>query len=177
MSQDTPPPPDEMDYAAIEQDALRGVVKMALKRAATPPGLPGAHHFRITFKTRAPGVSMPRELLAQYPEEMTIALQHQFWDLAPGETFFAVTLKFNGQPRPLSIPYAAVSRFYDPSVGYLLQFDAPAMSGEAEAEAEAEAEPASEPAAADASAPAQAAHDGKDKGQTKIVSLDQFRKK
>ena len=172
MPQDTPPPPDEMDYAAIEQDALRGVVKMALKRAATPPGLPGAHHFRITFRTRAPGVSMPRDLLAQYPEEMTVALQHQFWDLAPGETFFAVTLKFNGQPKPLSIPYAAVSRFYDPSVGYLLQFD---PSSEPAAEPEP-VQPAD--AKVDVSAPAEAAApDGQDKGETKIVSLDQFRKK
>jgi hypothetical protein len=173
MAQDTQPPAhDEMDYAAIEQDALRGVVKMALKRAATPPGLPGAHHFRITFRTRAPGVSMPRDLLAQYPEEMTIALQHQFWDLAPGETFFAVTLKFNGQAKPLSIPYAAVSRFYDPSVGYLLQFDPPS-----EPAAEPEPVPPAE-VEADASALAEpAAPDGQDKGETKIVSLDQFRKK
>jgi len=178
MAQDSQPPAhDEMDYAAIEQDALRGVVKMALKRAATPPGLPGAHHFRITFKTRAPGVSMPRDLLAQYPEEMTIALQHQFWDLAPGETFFAVTLKFNGQPKPLSIPYAAVSRFYDPSVGYLLQFDPPSIAAEPEPVqlVEADVDPdASAPAPAPAPA---AAPDRQAKGETKIVSLDQFRKK
>ncbi len=175
MAQDTEPPPnDEMDYAAIEQDALRGVVKMSLKRAATPPGLPGAHHFRITFRTRAPGVSMPRDLLGQYPEEMTIALQHQFWDLAPGETFFAVTLKFNGQPKPLSVPYAAVTRFYDPSVGYLLQFDPPA----GESDEAPEAEPAEVDAEAETSAPAEAAaSDGQAQEQTKIVSLDQFRKK
>ena len=93
----TPPTnPDLMQYEAMAQDALRGVVKMALKRAASPPGLPGDHHFYITFKTRAPGVSGPPELLGQYPDEMKIVLQHQYWDLAPGETFFAVTLKFGG---------------------------------------------------------------------------------
>src|SRR4051794_11102594 len=107
----TPPPKDEMGYEAMAQDALRGVVKMALKRAASPLGLPGEHHLYITVKTRAPGVSAPPELLAQYPDEMTIVLQHQFWDLAPGETFFAVTLKFGGQPKRLSIPYSAVIRF------------------------------------------------------------------
>src|SRR5215831_21223251 len=121
-----PPSKDEMHYDAMAQDALRGVVKMALKRAASPQGLPGDHHFYITFKTQAPGVSGPPELLSQYPDEMRIVLQHQYWDLAPGETFFAVTLKFGGQPKRLSIPYAAVTRFYDPSVQFLLQFEPPA---------------------------------------------------
>ena len=161
MAQD-PPAQDLMRYEAMAQDALRGVVKAALKRAAAPEGLPGAHHFYITFKTEAPGVSGPPDLLGKYPDEMTIVLQHQYWDLAPGETFFSVTLQFGGLPKRLSVPYAAVTRFYDPSVQFLLQFEAPA--GEAkpeEAEAEADA-PAAEPAAED---------------EAKIVSLDQFRKK
>src|SRR3954465_11330436 len=119
----TPPNTDEMDYNAMAQDALRGGVKMALKRAASPPGLPGDHHFYITFKTQARGVSGPPELLGQYHDEMTIVLQHQFWDLAPGETFFAVTLKFGGQPKRLEIPYAAITRFYDPPVQFLLPFE------------------------------------------------------
>jgi hypothetical protein len=156
---------DEMHYDAMAQDALRGVVKMALKRAASPQGLPGEHHFYITFKTRAPGVSGPVELLSQYPDEMTIVLQHQFWDLAPGETFFAVTLKFGGQPKRLSVPYAAVSRFFDPSVQFMLQFEV----AEA-AEPAAEAAPPEAPAAAAPDSPS--AEDG-----PKIVSLDQFRKK
>ena len=92
-----------MGYEALQQEALRGVVRAALKRAATK-GLPGDHHFFITFKTKAPGVSGPPELLGQYPDEMKIVLQNQFWDLAPGETFFSVTLKFGGQPKTLSIP-------------------------------------------------------------------------
>ncbi|WP_309645093.1 ClpXP protease specificity-enhancing factor SspB, partial [Phenylobacterium sp.] len=72
--------------------------------------------------------SGPNDLLGKYPDEMTIVLQHQYWDLAPGETFFTVTLKFGGQPKRLSVPYAAVTRFYDPSVQFLLQFEAPAGS-------------------------------------------------
>jgi hypothetical protein len=165
MAED-PPVLDEMHYEAMAQDALRGVVKAALKRAAAPAGLPGAHHFYITFKTEAPGVSGPPDLLGRYPEEMTIVLQHQYWDLAPGETFFAVTLKFGGQPKRVSVPYAAVTRFYDPSVQFLLQFESPPANA-AEAEAgEAEAE------AMVQDAPEAVGDDG-----AKIVSLDQFRKK
>jgi uncharacterized protein len=106
---------DLMGYEALAQEALRGVVKAALRRAAAPGGLPGQHHFYITFKTRGPGVSVPPELAERYPDEMTIVLQHQYWDLAPGETFFSITLKFGGQPKKLSVPYAAVTRFYDPA--------------------------------------------------------------
>jgi hypothetical protein len=160
------PPQDLMHYEALAQDALRGVVKAALKRAASPEGIPGDHHFYITFKTKAPGVSGPQELLAKYPEEMTIVLQHQYWDLAPGETFFAVTLKFGGQPKRLSIPYAALTRFYDPSVQFLLQF-------EAAEEPRDELPEALEPAGVEEAA-APAPEGGE---EPKIVSLDQFRKK
>jgi hypothetical protein len=160
MAQD-PPAQDLMRYEAMAQDALRGVVKTALKRAAAPEGLPGAHHFYITFKTDAPGVSGPPDLLGKYPDEMTIVLQHQYWDLAPGETFFSVTLQFGGQPKRLSVPYAAVSRFYDPSVQFLLQFEAPAS--EVAAPTEIAPPTQDDPPPAD--------------GEAKIVSLDQFRKK
>ena len=163
MAQD-PPAQDLMSYEAMEQDALRGVVKAALKRAAAPEGLPGAHHFYITFKTDAPGVSGPPDILGKYPDEMTIVLQHQYWDLAPGETFFSVTLQFGGQPKRLSVPYAAVTRFYDPSVQFLLQFEAPAAT-----DAKA-AEPETTPADTDPETPPA-------DGEAKIVSLDQFRKK
>jgi len=97
------------------------------------------------------------DLLSKYPDEMTIVLQHQFWDLAPGETFFSVTLKFGGQPKALSVPYAALTRFYDPSVQFLLQFEA-TPSVEAE------------PAAAAPEAPV-------DPDAPNVVSLDHFRKK
>ncbi|WP_309091592.1 ClpXP protease specificity-enhancing factor SspB [Phenylobacterium sp.] len=160
-----PPAQDLMNYEALAQDALRGVVKAALKRAAAPGGLPGAHHFYITFKTDAAGVSGPVDLLSKYPDEMTIVLQHQYWDLAPGETFFSVTLQFGGQPKRLSIPYAAVTRFYDPSVQFLLQFEPPPPGP-------TEAKPAPAPAEK-AEAPAEAGAEG----EAKIVSLDQFRKK
>ena len=163
MAQD-PPAQDLMRYEAMAQDALRGVVKTALKRAAAPEGLPGAHHFYITFKTEAPGVYGPADLLGKYPDEMTIVLQHQYWDLAPGETFFSVTLQFGGQPKRLSVPYAAVTRFYEPSVQFLLQFEAPPVEGAPAAEPETKA------AAADDDTPAP-------DGEAKIVSLDQFRKK
>ena len=168
-------PKDLMHYDALQQEALRGVVKAALKKAAATQGLPGEHHFYISFRTEAPGVSGPRDLLGRYPEEMTIVLQNQFWDLAPGETFFSVTLKFGGQPKSLSIPYAAVTRFYDPSVQYLLQFTP-------NEEAEAAARPApsapaalpAKPTRVSAKATPAAAAPGE---EPKVVSLDQFRKK
>ncbi|MDQ2765288.1 MAG: ClpXP protease specificity-enhancing factor SspB [Pseudomonadota bacterium] len=148
-------PRDLMGYEAMQQDALRGLVRAALARAASPRGLPGEHHFYISFRTASPGVSGPADLLGRYPEEMTIVLQNQYWDLNPGEANFSVTLQFGGQPKSLSIPYAAVTRFYDPSVQYLLQFNA--------------IETASPPGAAKVKPTV-----GE---EPKIVSLDQFRKK
>ncbi|MFM1958808.1 MAG: hypothetical protein RL588_325 [Pseudomonadota bacterium] len=154
-----PPAQDLMNYEAMAQDALRGVVRAALLRAGAPGGLPGAHHFYLTFKTGAQGVQGPDELLSRYPDEMTIVLQHQFWDLEVGDRDFGVTLKFGGRPQSLVVPYAAVTRFYDPSVQFLLQFDA---------EAGPQTAPAPEPAA-----PAVVA----DPEAPNVVSLDHFRKK
>jgi uncharacterized protein len=165
MAEDTSQ--DLMHYDAMAQDALRGVVRSALKRAAAPGGLPGAHHLYITFKTEAAGVSGPADLLDKYPDEMTIVLQHQYWDLAPGETFFMVTLKFGGEPKKLSVPYAAVTRFYDPSVQFLLQFEAPAIDP---------AVKLAKPPKAPKAAPVPAATEGGE-DEPKVVSLDQFRKK
>lgn len=168
MAQDTPPAQDLMHYEAMAQEALRGVVKAALKKAAAPEGLPGEHYFYITFKTEAPGVSGPQDLLGRYPGEMTIVLQHQYWDLAPGETFFSVTLKFGGQPKRLSVPYAAVTRFYDPYVQFLLQFEPPAP----EAELVQDLSPAQE-----LEEPSDAAPEAADPDTPNVVSLDHFRKK
>ena len=173
--------PDQMGYEALAQEALRGVVKASLKRAAGLGGLPGAHHFYITFKTRAAGVSIPPELVEKYPDEMTIVVQHQFWDLAPGETFFSVTLKFGGQPKRLSMPYQAVTRFYDPSVQFLLQFE-PTEGGALAAPAgelvplrrPEPVESAEHPHASASEAPDDPHPDG---DGPKIVSLDKFRKK
>jgi hypothetical protein len=152
---------DEMRYDLLAQEALRGVVRAALKRAAQPEGLPGEHHFYITFKTTAPGVSLPADLAATYPNEMTVVLQNQFWDLAPGETFFSVMLSFDRQPKRLSIPYAAITRFYDPSVPFMLKFEAPEAAPPVEAVKAAAAKPAGE--------------EGEE--GPKVVSLDTFRKK
>jgi hypothetical protein len=179
---------DLMHYEALAQEALRGVVKAALKRAASPGGLPGAHHFYITFKTRAPGVSAPPELAERYPDEMTIVLQHQYWDLAPGETFFSVTLKFGGQPKRLSVPYAAVTRFYDPSVQFLLQFEPQEAEEAAEPVRGATPEVLPTRSRTKVPAPAPASDEEVEVGEDeepevvageepKIVSLDQFRKK
>ncbi|MGA0599886.1 SspB family protein [Caulobacter sp. KR2-114] len=162
---------DLMRYDALQQEALRGVVKAALKRAASPEGLPGDHHFYISFRTDAPGVSGPKDLLAKYTDEMTIVLQNQFWDLAPGETFFSVTLKFGGQPKSLAIPYTAVTRFYDPSVQYLLQFTPAEEPDAAPAPAATAVLPPKAERAAKAPPPAGAPE------EPKVVSLDQFRKK
>ena len=168
MAQDGKPE-DLMDYEGLAQEALRGVVRGALRRALDPEGLPGAHHFYVTFKTQAAGVSAPADLLAKYPDEMTIVLQHQFWDLQVEEDHFDITLKFGGQPKRLSIPYSAVTRFYDPSVQFLLQFEA--------------TEPPSAPVVALEPASTPALKDDGDRPETeeasgpKIVSLDQFRKK
>jgi uncharacterized protein len=166
---------DLMGYQALAQEALRGVVKAALKRAAGPGGLPGDHHFFITFKTQAPGVSIPPDLVERYPDEMRIVIQHQYWDLAPGETFFSVTLRFGGEPKRLSMPYVAITQFYDPSVPFALQFEAPA---EAES-AQTAASPVRLAPAPTAAAPADAKEEERDEADAgpKIVSLDQFRKK
>ena len=156
-------PSDQMGYDALQQEALRGVVRAALARAAPPRGLPGEHHFYISFRTDADMVTVPEDLLARYPEEMTIVLQNQFWDLKPGDTAFSVTLQFSGQPKTLSVPYAAITRFYDPSVQYLLQFSPPPPASRAPQLRREESK---------ASAARPAEGDG-----PKIVSLDQFRKK
>ncbi len=153
-------PKDLMGYETLQQDALRGVIRAALEQAASARGLPGDHHFYISFRTDAAEVAAPEDLVERYPEEMTIVLQNQYWDLAPGDTAFSVTLQFGGQPKSLTIPYAAVTRFYDPSVQYLLQFAPP----------EPAPKPAPAPAASAKTRPA-------DDGGPKIVSLDQFRKK
>jgi hypothetical protein len=128
-------PVDHLRYDLLTQDALRGVIRSVLIEAATK-GLPGEHHFFITFDTRAEGVQISPRLKASYPQEMTIVLQHQFWDLKVTEEDFEVGLAFNGIPERLHVPLKAVKAFHDPSVQFGLQFTV-----EAEAEAGAAAEP------------------------------------
>lgn len=114
-------PRDQMEYDRLVANALRAVVRDALIRVAND-GLPGNHHFYITFRTRDPGVRLAQHLLERYPEEMTIVLQHQFWDLNVGEDEFSVSLSFNRTPEPLRIPYRSITGFMDPSVQFGLQF-------------------------------------------------------
>ena len=112
---------DLIDFANLIDGALRGVLRSALERA-TDCGLPGQHKFYITFETKMPGVSISPSLAAQYPEEMTIVLEHQFWDLDITEETFSVVLSFGGKREQLLIPFNAVSAFVDPSIKFGLQF-------------------------------------------------------
>ena len=114
---------DHFRYDLLTQQALRGVVRNVLTEAAKKKGLPGDHHFYITFDTTAEGVRMSDRLRVQYPEQMTIILQHQFWDLTVNERGFEVGLSFGGIPEKLGIPFEAISGFFDPSVQFGLQFE------------------------------------------------------
>lgn len=113
---------DQIRYDLLTQQALRGVVRSVLTDTARK-GLPGEHHFYISFDTRADGVRLSDRLRAQYPEEMTIILQHQFWDLKVGEEDFEVGLSFGGIPERLTVPFEAINGFFDPSVQFGLQFE------------------------------------------------------
>jgi len=177
---------DWLRYDQMVEDALRGVVRRALTEAAMS-GLPGDHHFYITFRTDTPIVRIPGHLKAQYPREMTIVLQHQFWDLGVEADGFTVTLSFGGKHEPLFIPYDMIVSFADPSVKFALQFD----SGENDAEDEGETDetegndpilaldkPEVKPALPDQRAGAKAEGDAVagPSGGT-VVALDAFRKK
>ena len=112
----------EIDYEALAQSAMRGIVRTVLARVAKS-GLPGEHHFYIAFKTGAPGVVLSKRLKERYPEEMTVVLQHRFWDLLVNDVRFEVKLTFDSIPERLVVPFAAIKVFFDPSVPYGLQFD------------------------------------------------------
>ena len=186
---------DHIRYDILAQDALRGVVRQVLTDTAKK-GLPGEHHFFITFDTRAAGVRLSARMREQYPEEMTIVLQHQFWDLKVTEDNFEVGLSFGGVPESLLVPFEAIKSFFDPSIQFGLQFETIDESGQ-QADAAAKvtkrdekskakprlparhdtkksappaATPAEPPPAAEASTTA-----GKPGGE--IVQLDRFRKK
>lgn len=167
---------DYIRYDLLAQEALRGVVRQVLSTTAQQ-GLPGDHHFYISVDTTAPGVTISDRLQNDYPEEMTVILQHQFWDLEVDETGFSVTLSFGGTPERLVIPYTSIKGFFDPSVQFGLEF---VNEDEAEdADDEQDASDAQEPDSADGSGEI-AAVDGEDDapadGAT-VVSLDAFRKK
>jgi len=155
-------------YDKMVEKALRSVVREALALTAEQ-GLPGPHHFYITFRTDYPGTSIPDFLRAQYPREMTIVLEHQFWDLEVGEQYFSGGLSFHGQAQHLTVPLAAITAFADPSVKFGLEFPVePAERRPAEAPAAPSA-----PSAAAAEATKREAADG----PGEVVKLDAFRKK
>ena len=167
---------DHIRYDVLARDAMRGVLRRVMTDAAKQ-GLPGDHHFYITFLTQADGVKLSPRLMAQYPEDMTVILQHQFWDLIVTEDRFEVGLSFGGVPERLIVPFSAIKNFLDPSVQFGLEFDtgqaaAPAMPAETEASA------ALAPPTQDA-APAETAGDGDKKPSegAEVVRLDRFRKK
>jgi hypothetical protein len=169
---------DLMRYDHMAREALRGVVREAIRKAADE-GLPGRHHFYISFRTRAPGVDLDPDLLEKHPHDMTIVLEHQFWDLAVDEDAFEVTLKFKGVPKYIRVPFDAVAQFHDPSVGFTLRFDAPILaSGPAPA-----APPAGvaaigpRPAAPPETAKSKAGAPPPQNGGGQVVSIDAFRKK
>lgn len=123
MNADTPD--SLIPYDEIVQEALRAVVGRVLGSIVSGGGtLPGTHHFYITFKTAAPGVSIPPHLRERFPDEMTIVLQNKFWDLEVGAQSFSVSLTFNQVPAKLTIPFAAITAFVDPAVDFGLQFQA-----------------------------------------------------
>ena len=113
---------DQIRYDILAQEALRGVMRKVLSEVART-GLPGNHHFFITFLTHAPGVRISSRLMEKYPEQMTIVLQYQYWDLKVTDAGFEVGLSFSDIPEKLEIPFSAVRGFYDPSVNFELEFD------------------------------------------------------
>ncbi|WP_431322606.1 SspB family protein [Rhizobium sp. YTU87027] len=165
---------DHIRYDILAQDALRGVIRKVLSEVAATGRLPGEHHFFITFLTGAPGVRISQHLKAKYPEQMTIVIQHQFWELKVTETSFEIGLSFSDVPEKLFIPFNAIRGFYDPSVNFELEFDVPlADSDELPA-----AEITAYPVASDKSEETPAATaDGEEKKPGSVVSLDAFRKK
>ena len=185
---------DRFQYDALVDDALRSVVRRVLLQVADK-GLPGSHHFYISFRSTDPGVQLPEYLRAKYPEEMTIVLQHQYWDLIINDVFFEVTVSFNKQRERIRVPFAALSAFVDPSVRFGLQFDRKDKDKAANApdKPAGAAEPPTQlpapekrpqlggPAAPDEKPADQAAatvDEAKpEDSATKVVKLDSFRKK
>ena len=120
---DAPEPEDLIRYDILAQEALRGVVKKVLQEVART-GLPGEHHFYVTFDTNSNGVRMSSRMKEKYPDEMTIVVQHQFWDLETTEHGFSIGLSFDNIPETMLVPYSAIRGFFDPSVQFGLQFEA-----------------------------------------------------
>lgn len=186
-------PQDHIRYDILAQDALRGVIRKVLSEVATTGYLPGDHHFFITFMTEAPGVRVSTMLKERYPEQMTIVVQHQFWDLKVTESQFEIGLSFSDKPERLVVPFAAIRGFYDPSVNFELEFDTvleeAANDGGDDSAGTIEnlvetAKPENPPAKRGKSAKPSVSGDDdaqdadeKKAGSADVVSLDSFRKK
>lgn len=164
-------PEDLMRYDLLAQNALKGVVRDALKIAATT-GLPGEHHFYIAFNTKHPDVTVSEKIAQRYPREMTIVLQHQYWNLHVYDDRFEVELSFDNVPEKLVIPFDAVKGFLDPAVQFGLQFEAVTVDRK-QKEVEAPKQAFAETAPEAVKSPESAAQDE----AAKVVSLDHFRKK
>jgi uncharacterized protein len=161
---------DLMRYDLLAQEALRGVVRASLRKIVKT-GLPGEHHFYVAFDTRYPGVRLSERLDNKYPREMTIVLQHQYWNLQVREDEFEVELSFDNIPERLVVPFNAIKGFLDPYVQFGLQFETVKVEALAkEPDAQAKLAPP-EPAVAAAEPAAAEAESGR------VVSLDSFRKK
>ena len=173
-------PDDLMRYDLLAQNALKGVVREALRIAETT-GLPGEHHFYIAFNTRHPGVSLSEKIAARYPREMTIVLQHQYWNLRVSEDRFEVELSFDNVQERLVIPFDAVKGFLDPAVQFGLQFEtANTERKPREVDAPKPAKPAKPAKVKLEAAPQPATNSPESSAQgeaEKVVSLDHFRKK
>ncbi len=165
---------DLMRYDVLAQHALRNVVKLALQRVARDGGLPGEHHFFISFDTNFAGVHLSERLRQKYPTDMTIVLQHQFWNLEIHDRDFQVELSFDNIPERMVIPFAAIKGFFDPTVQFGLQFEPGVLdAGDAHDDQPGATAPhADEPAGTDTATSVKASND-----DTTVVSLDAFRKK
>lgn len=163
---------DHIRYDILAQDALRSVIRKVLSEVAATGRLPGDHHFFITFLTGAPGVRISQHLKAKYAEQMTIVIQHQFWELKVTDSQFEIGLSFSDTPEKLVIPFNAIRGFYDPSVNFELEFDVP-LADEEEESAEITAYPV------DAVTRNEDGEETKseEKKEGSVVSLDAFRKK
>jgi hypothetical protein len=189
-------PIDLIRYDLLVQDALRSVVRKVLTDVARS-GLPGDHHFNISFKTKAPGVILPPQVRERYPDEMAIILQHEFWDLIVGADAFEVSLNFSRKPQRLTVPFDSITGFNDPSVPFGFKLEPrlvaenpappstispsakpPAKAPAGAAAAPAAAKPAAAPAARAGGAAKPAEKPAEKSGEaTKVVSIDAFRKK
>ncbi|HZL58361.1 MAG TPA: ClpXP protease specificity-enhancing factor SspB [Stellaceae bacterium] len=165
---------DFLRYDRMVEAALRGVVREALARTAAE-GLPGAHHFYITFRTAHEGVTLPDALTAKHPEDMTVVIEHQYWDLVVEEDHFAVTLTFGGKPERITIPFEAILSFADPAVKFGLQFQQVSPANEGQKGISVLGDSIASDHAPEEPAEKKAAKPG-DKS-AEVVTLDTFRKK